>query len=80
MRRVMTMVAAQQSADASGNSAADWIAPLPGRMTISTPRNPTSTAAQSRMPTFSPRKTIDSGTPTIIHCPKPMVMSWFSAR
>ena len=60
MRRVTIMVTAQHAADASGNSAAACNAPLPGRMTISTPISPTSTAAQRRTPTTSPRNGMDS--------------------
>ena len=60
MRRVTMMVTAQHAADASGNRAAACNAPPPGRMTISTPSSPASTAAQRRMPTTSPRNGIDN--------------------
>ena len=58
--RVMISVHAQASAETSGKNAAGWNAPVPGRRMISTPIRPTPVAIQRRMPTFSPRKTIES--------------------
>ena len=58
--RVMISVQAQASAETSGKNAAGWKAPVPGRRMISTPIRPTPVAIQRRMPTFSPRNTIDS--------------------
>jgi len=57
--RVTTLAIAQHSAHATANRPAGWNAAVPGRTTTSTPSSPTTTAAQRRSPTTSPRTGID---------------------
>jgi hypothetical protein len=58
--RVMIRPPAQHSDDTSGISMAGWNTSVPGRRISITPMNPAPTAAQRRIPTFSPRNGIDS--------------------
>ena len=59
-RRVRIEATDQVSDDASTRNAAGWKVLPPGRITISTPTNPTAIAVQRRMPTISPSIGTDS--------------------
>ncbi len=63
--RVTIISTAEQNAPATAISAPNEIDEVDGRMAMTTPMKPTSTADQRRQPTFSPRKIADSATTMI---------------